>query len=138
MTEQFLEYLELQKEPDMVTKSDLIEQVRHRGGRISDRLLSYYASEVLIPNAARVGSRRGVLRRDGAWAGYGGVSGRRGERRGGHSVQGVNSGHVPPRRRRSPERLQHDRSPAAYRGERGPDCRQSGRRYASRWGGGVR
>lgn len=59
----FLEYLALQDSPEMLTKSELLERVRKLGGRISDRQLTFYASERLIPKAVRVGSRAGAYPR---------------------------------------------------------------------------
>lgn len=59
-TSEFLEFLELQDEPTMITKSELVDWVRSRGGKISDRLLTFYASSGLIPKAVRVGSRAGA------------------------------------------------------------------------------
>lgn len=56
----FLEYLELQREPKLVTKSELIDAIRGRGKRISDRLLTYYSSEGLVPKSVRIGSRSGA------------------------------------------------------------------------------
>lgn len=57
----FLEYLELQGgKPDLVTKSELIAQVRAAGYRVSDRQLTFYVSEELIPRSVRVGSRAGA------------------------------------------------------------------------------
>lgn len=58
--EDFLEYLELQQEASLITKSELIEQVRGRGLKISDRLLTYYSTEGLIPKSVRIGSRSGA------------------------------------------------------------------------------
>jgi DNA-binding transcriptional MerR regulator len=62
MTEanELVELLELQQSTDLITKSELLELVRQRGCRISDRNLTYYASEGLIPAALRLG-RRGVV-----------------------------------------------------------------------------
>lgn len=57
----FLEYLSLQGgEPDLVTKSDLRAAVKERGQSVSDRQLTFYMSEGLIPKSVRVGSRAGV------------------------------------------------------------------------------
>lgn len=55
-----LELLELQRSADLVAKSELIEELRSRGCRISERTLTYYATEGLIPAAMRMG-RRGVV-----------------------------------------------------------------------------
>lgn len=57
----FLEYLQLQgPDPVLVTKSELIALVRKRGYSVSDRQLTFYVSEGLIPKSVRVGSRAGV------------------------------------------------------------------------------
>lgn len=56
----FIEYLQVQGSPEMVTKTELIEGVRARGETISDRTLTYYTSQGLIPRAVRVGSRSGA------------------------------------------------------------------------------
>lgn len=57
----FLEYLQLQgPDPVLVTKSELIAKVRERGYSVSDRQLTFYVSEGLIPKSVRVGSRAGV------------------------------------------------------------------------------
>lgn len=58
---EFLEYLELQDNLDMVSKSDLLESVRTRGGRVTDRQLTTYISEGLVPRSARIGSRSGAF-----------------------------------------------------------------------------
>jgi DNA-binding transcriptional MerR regulator len=59
----FLEYLEMQDSLDMVSKSDLLEKVREVGGRLTDRQLTTYISEVLVPKSARIGSRAGAFPR---------------------------------------------------------------------------
>ncbi|WP_019072976.1 MerR family transcriptional regulator [Streptomyces hokutonensis] len=57
----FLEYLQLQGgDPDLVTKSELIARVRAEGYRVSDRQLTFYVSEGLLPRSVRVGSRAGA------------------------------------------------------------------------------
>ncbi|WTW96111.1 hypothetical protein OG216_23250 [Streptomycetaceae bacterium NBC_01309] len=57
----FLEYLQLQDgEPSLVTKSELIAQVRAEGYPVSDRQLTFYVSEGLLPRSVRVGSRAGA------------------------------------------------------------------------------
>lgn len=57
----FLEYLQLQgSEPDLVTKSDLLTEVRQHGYRIGERQLSFYVSEGILPKSVRVGSRAGA------------------------------------------------------------------------------
>ncbi|MER7910406.1 hypothetical protein [Streptomyces sp. NPDC096068] len=57
----FLEYLQLQEgPPDLVTKSELIARVRSEGYSISDRQLTFYVTEGLVPRSVRVGSRAGA------------------------------------------------------------------------------
>jgi len=57
----FFEYLQLQDgAPDLVTKSELIAQVRAEGYPVSDRQLTFYVSEGLLPRSVRVGSRAGA------------------------------------------------------------------------------
>lgn len=60
----FLEYLQLQgSEPDLVTKSELLAEVRQRGYSIGERQLSFYVSEGILPKSVRVGSRAGAYPR---------------------------------------------------------------------------
>jgi DNA-binding transcriptional MerR regulator len=60
----FLEYLQLQgSAPELVTKSELIAVVRGLGYSVSDRQLTFYVSEGLIPKSVRVGSRAGAYPR---------------------------------------------------------------------------
>jgi DNA-binding transcriptional MerR regulator len=59
----FMEYLELQGSTDLVTKSELISEVRSSGNSVSDRQLTFYVSEGLIPKSVRVGTRAGVYPR---------------------------------------------------------------------------
>lgn len=60
----FLEYLQLQgSDPELVTKSELISVVRELGYSVSDRQLTFYVSEGLIPKSVRAGSRAGVYPR---------------------------------------------------------------------------
>jgi len=56
----FMELLELQGNLEMVTKSELLEQARGHGASVSDRQLTSFASEGLIPKSARIGSRGGA------------------------------------------------------------------------------
>ena len=56
----FLRYLEIQGDTDLLTKTELLEAVRGSGGRISERTLSYYTTQGLIPRAVRIGSRAGA------------------------------------------------------------------------------
>jgi DNA-binding transcriptional MerR regulator len=55
-----LDFFELGRSVDMVTKSELLEAARSRGVKISDRNLTYYTSEGLLPRSVRVGSRAGA------------------------------------------------------------------------------
>jgi DNA-binding transcriptional MerR regulator len=57
----FLEFLMLEPgEPQLVTKSELLEKVKSRGLAISARQLTFYVTEGLLPKSVRVGSRAGV------------------------------------------------------------------------------
>ncbi|TLF56382.1 helix-turn-helix domain-containing protein [Nocardia cyriacigeorgica] len=57
----FLEYLQLQgDEPDLVTKSELLSRIRKSGYSLSDRQLTFYMTEGLIPRTVRVGTRAGA------------------------------------------------------------------------------
>jgi len=62
MTERskFLAYLELQGSEELITKSDLIAYARDHGESISDRNISYYTAQRILPQAVRAGSRAGV------------------------------------------------------------------------------
>jgi DNA-binding transcriptional MerR regulator len=53
----FMELLQLQDSLDMVTKTELLEHVRARGASISDRQLTTFVTEGLVPKLARIGSR---------------------------------------------------------------------------------
>lgn len=64
---EFLEFLELKAIPELVTKSELLDFVRARGGRISDRQLTFYMSQGLVPKSVRVGSRAGVYPESVQW-----------------------------------------------------------------------
>lgn len=57
---EFLQYLRLQDEPALLTKSELLEFVRARGASISDRQLTSYITEGLMPKSVRIGSRAGA------------------------------------------------------------------------------
>jgi DNA-binding transcriptional MerR regulator len=59
----FMELLELQGNLEMVTKSELLDLVRKYGRHISDRQLTSFMSEGLIPKSARIGSRGGAYPR---------------------------------------------------------------------------
>jgi DNA-binding transcriptional MerR regulator len=57
----FFEYLELQGgKAELITKSELLSKVRERGYKLSDRQLTFYVSEGLVPRSVRAGSRAGV------------------------------------------------------------------------------
>jgi DNA-binding transcriptional MerR regulator len=57
----FLEYLQLQGgKPDLVTKSELITRIRQMGYSLSDRQLTFYGTEGLVPRSVRVGTRAGA------------------------------------------------------------------------------
>jgi hypothetical protein len=57
----FLEYLQLQGgSAELVTKSELIARVREAGFGLTDRQLTFYATEALVPKSVRVGSRAGA------------------------------------------------------------------------------
>lgn len=57
----FLEYLQLQDgTPELVTKSELIARVRAGGYPVSNRQLTFYVTEGLLPRSVRVGSRAGA------------------------------------------------------------------------------
>lgn len=57
----FVEFLQLQGgDADLVTKSELIQSVRERGYSLSDRQLTFYMTEGLVPRSVRVGSRAGA------------------------------------------------------------------------------
>lgn len=57
----FFEYLELQGgDGRLVTKSELLNEVRLAGFPVSPRKLTFYISEELVPQSVRAGSRAGV------------------------------------------------------------------------------
>jgi len=56
----FMEYLQLQDSSELVTKSELIQEVRSLGNSVSDRQLTFYVSEGLLPKSVRAGTRAGV------------------------------------------------------------------------------
>ena len=61
---EFLEFMMLDRgEPQLVTKSELLERVRGYGLAISDRQLTFYVTEGLLPKSIRAGSRAGVYPR---------------------------------------------------------------------------
>lgn len=57
---ELLEYFELQGNLDMVSKSDLLEVVRERGGRVTARQLTSWVTEGLLPRSAQIGSKHGA------------------------------------------------------------------------------
>ena len=57
----FMELLELQDNLEMVTKTELLDRARTHGASISDRQLTSFASEGLLPKSARIGSRGGAF-----------------------------------------------------------------------------
>lgn len=59
----FMELMELQGNLAMVTKSELLDALRKHGQSISDRQLTSFASEGLMPKSARIGSRGGAYPR---------------------------------------------------------------------------
>jgi DNA-binding transcriptional MerR regulator len=60
---EFMELLEIQGTLDLVSKSDLIGEVRRHGGHVTDRQLTTYVTEGLVPKSARLGSRGGAYPR---------------------------------------------------------------------------
>lgn len=52
-----VEFIELQGSDALITKTELLDEVRSRGLRISDRNLSYYQGQGLLPPSVRVGTR---------------------------------------------------------------------------------
>lgn len=60
---EFVEYLKLQDSLDMCSKTELLEDLRRAGARVSPRQLTTYVTEGLVPKSARVGSRSGVYPR---------------------------------------------------------------------------
>jgi DNA-binding transcriptional MerR regulator len=55
--------MELQGSTDLVTKTELLDAVRAHGLSISDRTLTYYMTEQIMPKAVRVGTRGGAYPR---------------------------------------------------------------------------
>jgi DNA-binding transcriptional MerR regulator len=60
---EFVEYLKLQDNLDMCSKTELLDDLRRSGARVSARQLTTYVTEGLVPKSARVGSRSGVYPR---------------------------------------------------------------------------
>ncbi len=57
----FMEFIALESgEPELVTKSELIAKVRAAGYSVSDRQLTFYVTEGILPRSIRVGSRAGA------------------------------------------------------------------------------
>lgn len=52
--------MELQRSTDLMTKTEVMEATRSLGLSISDRTITYYMSEQILPKAVRVGSRAGA------------------------------------------------------------------------------
>lgn len=55
-----LGYFDVQGSTEMVTRTELMQYIRESGEQISDRNLTYYTSEGLVPPAVRIGSRSGA------------------------------------------------------------------------------
>lgn len=53
----FIAYLQLQGDLEMFTKTELFEYVRQHTGTITQRRLTSYITEGLVPKSARIGSR---------------------------------------------------------------------------------
>jgi DNA-binding transcriptional MerR regulator len=53
--EEFISYLRLQDEPAFISKSELLQIVRSCGFPVSDRQLTTYVAEGLLPKSARIG-----------------------------------------------------------------------------------
>jgi DNA-binding transcriptional MerR regulator len=56
----FMELLELQGNLNMITKTQLLESTRKHGPGITDRQLTSFVSDGLLPKSARIGSRGGA------------------------------------------------------------------------------
>ncbi|MCC6227070.1 MAG: hypothetical protein IT195_11790 [Microthrixaceae bacterium] len=59
----FIEYMQIQGTTELITKTELLAEVRSRGLQISERTLTFYATKGIIPKAARIGTRTGVYPR---------------------------------------------------------------------------
>lgn len=59
----FMELMELQGTLDLVSKSELLDEVRRHGATISDRQLTSLVTEGLVPKSARIGTRGGAYPR---------------------------------------------------------------------------
>lgn len=57
---EFIEYMEIQGSTDLITKTELLSEMRSRGLSVGERKLTFYISKGVIPKAARIGSRTGV------------------------------------------------------------------------------
>ena len=55
-----IELLGIQSSTDLVTKADILRSVRASGRSISDRTLTYYSTQGLLPKALRIGARSGA------------------------------------------------------------------------------
>jgi|GEM_PF-763312 len=60
---EFIEYMQIQGSTDLITKTELLVEMRQRNLAISDRTLTFYITKGIIPKAARIGSRSGVYPR---------------------------------------------------------------------------
>lgn len=60
MESEFVEYITMQRSDELLSKTELLDHVRLRGRKLSDRNLTYYTSAGLIPRAARFGTRSGA------------------------------------------------------------------------------
>jgi DNA-binding transcriptional MerR regulator len=59
----FMELMEIQGNLDLVTKSELLDEVRRHGARMTDRQLTSLVTEGLVPKSARIGSKGGAYPR---------------------------------------------------------------------------
>ena len=55
--------MELQGSADLVTKTELLDAIRSRQLSVSDRTVTYYMTEQILPKAIRVGNRSGAYPR---------------------------------------------------------------------------
>lgn len=56
----FMELMELQGNLDMITKTELLASTRVHGAGVTDRQLTSFVSDGLLPKSARIGSRGGA------------------------------------------------------------------------------
>lgn len=57
----FFDFMAMMPEPKVFTKQELLDEVRKNGFMISDRQLTTYVTEGIVPKSVRVGSRQGVF-----------------------------------------------------------------------------